>query len=408
MDFFGFSTKRENKSERDMLAEKLKKRYPDNKRNVNVMLAVQESGIADEINGLDVLSEDKLDEFASRLERDYGIMPKYSKICLGVCADSMGISMTQKKASIYDAEILKAVDASQNKPESAEGSLSEYEIEENDECVTIKKYKGFDKKEIIVPNRFGGLPVVCIDEDAFAKCVGIEKVVVPEGIKTIRNGAFSGCTSLKEVILPSGLRYIGNRPKKNPFYSSMKNYIAINYKVKGNWYYKGVFEGSALEYVKLPDSVEYIGNRSFALCRSLRYITLPAALKTIGEGSFMGCKSLHGITLPKKLSLIKQEMFYDSGIKKIEIPASVKEIESNAFKCCWDLEGIGLHEGLKKLGSGVFSCTDKLASVTIPKSVISIGEYLLGENTVCYCYEGSYGLVYARENGYTIRNAEVL
>ena len=76
-------------------------------------------------------------------------------------------------------------------------------------AITITKFIGFDEKEIVrVPNRIDGIAVKVIGENAFAKCTGIEKVVISEGITEIRNGVFSECTSLKNVQSPF-------KPKEN-------------------------------------------------------------------------------------------------------------------------------------------------------------------------------------------------
>jgi hypothetical protein len=52
--------------------------------------------------------------------------------------------------------------------------------------------------------------------------------------------------------------------------------------------------------ISLPESLELIGDRTFAECEGLKEITLPMKLKLVGERAFENCKNLETITLSKK------------------------------------------------------------------------------------------------------------
>lgn len=102
-------------------------------------------------------------------------------------------------------------------------------------------------------------------------------------------------------------------------------------------------------------------------------------------------------------------------------PKNLKKIEFGVFSNC-ALTSIVLHEGLETIGTYAF-CDTPLKSAVIPRSVISISddafqkhiynkrtdeiEYIENENLTMYCYPGSYGLVFAREHGYQVRNADI-
>lgn len=45
-------------------------------------------------------------------------------------------------------------------------------------------------------------PVVGIEECAFAGCVNLESVMVPESVTSIESNAFSGCSNLKDILVP--------------------------------------------------------------------------------------------------------------------------------------------------------------------------------------------------------------
>ena len=51
---------------------------------------------------------------------------------------------------------------------------------------------------------------------SFYRCIGLESIVIPEGVTTIKEGAFNGCTKLASVTIPASVTTIG----KNAFYDS--------------------------------------------------------------------------------------------------------------------------------------------------------------------------------------------
>ena len=284
-----------------------------------------------------------------------------------------------------------------------EGSKSDYDVSVEEDYIKINKFVGFDEKIITVPNTIEGKQVKVIGENAFEKCIGIEKVIISEGIKEIQNGAFSGCTSLKEIILPTTLKKIGNTPEKQPgrYYSALEPY------------YYGVFENCSIEEIQLPSSITYIGGRAFSGCKRLRKINLPNKVEEIREHCFSDCSNLKEVLLPDYLKTIGSFAFAYSGIEKIDIPTSVTKMESYVFCRCEKLNQVLLHEGLNIIGNSVFQECKLLQNITIPKSVTTIGKDVFNikwgrqgnENLIISCYAGSYGLEYARKEGYKIQNA---
>ena len=50
-----------------------------------------------------------------------------------------------------------------------------------------------------------------IGEDAFKECTLHERIIIPNSVKTIKDGAYRGCSGLTTVTLGSGLEEIGVR-----------------------------------------------------------------------------------------------------------------------------------------------------------------------------------------------------
>lgn len=154
-------------------------------------------------------------------------------------------------------------------------------------------------KEIVIPEG-----VVEIDY-AFAGYSALEKVTLPQSLKSIGLGCFTGCSSLKEINLPNGLESIG--------------YEAFSY-------------CKSLERMVIPDSVTELGTDVFLFCESLKDVTLSAGLKEIPDNTFYMCKSLNSIVIPEGIERIGESVF-DSDLKTVTLPESLTYVDNSGLKC---------------------------------------------------------------------------
>jgi hypothetical protein len=113
----------------------------------------------------------------------------------------------------------------------------EYAVLE-DGTVEITDYIGNDS-EVEIPAEIDGKIVTVIGEYAFCSCEKLEKIIIPNGVKTIDKYAFYHSFYLEEVILPEGLKTIGEHA------------------------FSGCY---SLNKVDLPDSVVTLGRYSFGEC----------------------------------------------------------------------------------------------------------------------------------------------
>lgn len=72
----------------------------------------------------------------------------------------------------------------------------------------------------------------------------------------------------------------------------------------------------AIESIKLPETLEIIGDKAFSSCSGLSTITIPNSVETIGKEAFAYC--------------FNEDK--NKGLSEIEIPNSVKSIGENAFR----------------------------------------------------------------------------
>lgn len=389
--------------------------YPDEKRTVNILTIMFECGIVQKIKCKSAISENELQSLLLQLEADYGIVPQYSSDGIQIWASTFDVPVTtttiqpnipSKPEPIVHAPIVDTV---------VEGCKSDYETKVENGSITITRFIGFDEKEIVVPNSIDGVKVKIIGENAFAKCTGIERIIVSEGIVEIHNGAFAGCTSLKDVVLPTTLQKLGKLP---PAPAGPYSWQQVHY--------DGVLANCAITEIQLPTDLLYIGPKAFEFCKMLKKVNLPNKLQTIQESCFSGCSVLEEVFLPDNLKSIGQYAFYNCGVTKIDIPVTVTKIERSAFKKCEKLTAVLLHEGLNVIEDNAFEDCKSLCEVTIPKSVSTIGRQVFditgwyqpydrrrkgfstrekSKDLVIACYAGSYGLEYARKEGYQIKNA---
>lgn len=96
---------------------------------------------------------------------------------------------------------------------------------------------------------------------------GLKYIAFPPFLRTVHQGAFANCKSLKTAVLNEGLEVLGTNEYKNN---------------NGNWY-KGVFQGSAIESVTLPSTLKRIEYSTFCECVNLKNVKLPKGLEYIGK-----------------------------------------------------------------------------------------------------------------------------
>lgn len=83
-----------------------------------------------------------------------------------------------------------------------------YSIIDNE--VRIDGYKG-SATSLDIPSIINNLPVKIIGWGAFLRNYYIERVTIPNGIRTIEGNAFSGCLALREASIPPSVIEIGQQ-----------------------------------------------------------------------------------------------------------------------------------------------------------------------------------------------------
>ena len=219
--------------------------------------------------------------------------------------------------------------------------------------------------------------------------IGIEKLVIPEGVTEIGSNAFSG-SSLKEVVLPSTLTQISSSAFSS---SSLKEVVLPSTLTKiGN----SAFSGTHLTKLTIPEGVTEIGDSAFS-SSSLKEVVLPSTLTKIGNSAFSWTE-LTNMLVPSSVREIGSYAFANTPLEVINLPNGLQIIGYKAFQYT-KLETIEIPEGVTYLYGGALSDISTLKSVYLPKSLTTFVQSgdTPSEGVEYHVYLDSFALEYMIE-----------
>ncbi|MBQ3527299.1 MAG: leucine-rich repeat protein [Clostridia bacterium] len=240
---------------------------------------------------------------------------------------------------------------------------------------------------------------------AFSNCQKLSYMVIPDSVTTLGSSCFAGCTVLSAVTLSKNIQQI----QGSTFERCLSlQYIEIPDGVKE--IYQWAFWMSGLREVVLPDSVEYIGERAFAVCSDLETVTLGKGVKTVLHNAIYETPALEKITvaednpyltsdekgalyskdksalikypdnpgeknviLPDGIVSVERNAFAYGSVKSLSLPDSVKTIGIDAFVNCRELESVDFGEGLESVGDGAFCFCTSLEKADLPDTLTTLG-----------------------------------
>lgn len=139
--------------------------------------------------------------------------------------------------------------------------------------------------------------------------------------------------------------------------------------------------------IVIESGVTGIGEAAFALCTEATSVTIPATVKTIDEGAFLKDQSLKSILIPKSVREIEDLAFFGcTSLTKISVVSANKYYSSkdgvlfNKRKTelvqypCGKKGQYTIPKTVREIEDYAFATSAGLTSVTIPGSVLEIGE----------------------------------
>ena len=225
--------------------------------------------------------------------------------------------------------------------------------------------------KITLPSKLGGYTVVGIGEEAFLSCDKITKISTGNNIEFIGKNAFYSCTALKEACMGTSVKRIYDRAFYYCTNLSTITFNGNNLKEIGAW----AFYLCNFLTVKIPESVEYIGESAFRDCHNMNYINIPMKVNTIEPYTFYSCESLESVKLTGQVTTIGNGAFSEcKKLCNVTIGNNVKLIGELAFESCTNLANVEIGTSVRKIGRSAFQNCSALTKIVIPESVEEISD----------------------------------
>lgn len=281
---------------------------------------------------------------------------------------------------------------------------------------TLVKYLGTSPNPCI-PD---GIRVV--DKNAFKDNNIIETVTLPGTVTRIGEKAFNGCRKLHTVNLPCGLEAIGDYAFAD---SRLKSICLPDSLVRMGKY---AFKSTEISRIRIPPQIATVSEGAFVFCKELREVELCPGVESVAHAAFDECPNLKIISIPDSLqkapsrrtslcpfrgtdnisSVIASDhwkkehpdilrllipspreeenfeikgdvllRYYGRAIRP-QIPNGVAKIGEGAFEANSHMQGIVVPEGVHTISAKAFYTCRNLKMVTLPKTLMRIGEYAFG------------------------------
>ena len=326
--------------------------FPDQAKNMNLLLMAYNMGIAQDIQTASHINNTFAFRYVKQLMDDFGMSRVNADWIVSIWCSCYGAKVLGKACdiSVQKQESGPAIQGEQPSSGKAYGDLFTYERSRRGKGLAVTGFRGNKNQTIIFQNRSGNTPVVEITDNSFSNSP-TEEAILTEGIAYIGKNTFSGCDKLHQVVLPV--------------------------------------------------SIEEIGDKAFENCSNLKSISLPLLLKTIGNEALKGT-GLRTIEIPKSVFWIGDGLMADcKSLDHVMIPENIDKIPNRMFEGCTSLKKVELHENLSEIGERAFFGCSSLAFLIIPDSVKQIGQDAFtntDKQFIIQCSFGSYAEEYARKN----------
>lgn len=241
-----------------------------------------------------------------------------------------------------------------------ESSLQSLTINAAIETIGVRAFKETDIEKIAFPDT-----VKCIEAHAFEKCTKLRTIQFPKSLRKIKNDAFYGCESLNELSLNDQITFIGS----------------------------SAFYGTSIKKVVLPPSVNLRAFQAFE--KNVEVIYSSNEMKKMAELE----KKRMWDSLNKLLSEPLLKSYYrksrssskpprlaafskDDTIEELILSEDTHNVGISWYSECKNLKKVVLNKKLRYLKSFAFSDCVKLSEINIPKSVITIQDYVFANTNI--------------------------
>lgn len=205
----------------------------------------------------------------------------------------------------------------------------------------------------------GDVNIKSIEKGAFADCMALKNVTLPETIEIIAPRAFSNCQALETLVLPNCLKSVGE---------------------------EAFIDCAHLTELTFGEKVERIGYGALAGTGSLSALTVPFIGETAEDNRYMAylfgrssdegyyAENLREIYVRTARDVPEKAFYGFQNVEKIVFLTPVEKVRANAFSQCSSLVEIDVSNEIKTIGESAFAYT-ALTSITLPEGLIEIGAF---------------------------------
>lgn len=210
-------------------------------------------------------------------------------------------------------------------------SSGNLKYKESESGYALYRYSGSStEKALTVPDTYDGKPVTELMAFCISNSEYLETLTIGENIEKIDPWALTNCPVLKAI----------NVSENNKYFTSVDGVLYSKDMTKLLAYPNGktalvtdkdgkVVGGGS---IKLPETVEVIGENAFYMCSNLYSIEFNEGLRKVENMAFIKCTNLSALDFPSTLTEIGVDSFsYCDSLTHLEIPSSVKSIGDYAF-----------------------------------------------------------------------------
>ena len=233
---------------------------------------------------------------------------------------------------------------------------------------------------------------LCYAKNLYLDGILVTDLVIPTGVKNIRENAFYGCTSITSVTIPSSVTYIRTGAFEDcvgleaVYISDLAAWLNITMSYAGNplIYAKNLYlDGMLVTDLVIPEGIRGINNYAFCGCTSITSVTIPSSVTYIRTGAFQDCVGLEAVyisdleawcnitfsnNVANPLYCAKNLYLYGELVEELIIPDNVEQLKDYAFQGCTSLTGVYIPGRVRNIGKGVFYNCSGIAYVEVSEA----------------------------------------
>lgn len=256
-------------------------------------------------------------------------------------------------------------------------TVTGYEIQELEipEGVTTIEKEVFSKvktlKKVILPST-----MTAINDYAFAGCEELEEINFPAALSYLGDAAFGFCKSLKRVnidpgnnhfVIDKGILYTSDMSTiVRVLDSPESSHVILTEKQKSS-HMAAFAMCPSITHFTFARPVNHIADIVFCECKNLKQVDLVDGICSIGDNCFYGT-AIENIKLPNTVEEIGEGAFAScKSLKSIEIPDKTEVIHIHTFDRCENLKRVVVGDGLCFIEDDAFNGCPRDMEIIVPE-----------------------------------------